>query len=195
MKITRTALDRRSLIGTVGMLGMVGGLALAGGRALADGPADDEAAAAPADEGAGVTRWVDAVSSASVSTNVYTNLTEDELYEAINSYTAECMFATTNEDGTPNLAVFAGGYALGDGYIIFNWYDNQTKANLLRTRLGMVGYDIVDLSAEEKTGRHQGALVKVELVDGDEREEVAAGSDYINEGTVVTKVVEILPIG
>lgn len=205
-------IDRRSLIGKVGLLGMFGGFALAGaGSALADEAAESDAdteaedtkdakdaegseAAEPAAEGE-VTQWVDAVSSASVATNVYTNLDEEQLYEAINSYTAECMFATTNEDGTPNLAVFAGGYALGEGYIIFNWYDNQTKANLLRSRLGMIGYDIVDLAAEEKTGRHQGALVKVELVDGDERDELAAGSEYINEGTVVVKVVEILPIG
>ena len=135
------------------------------------------------------------MSSASVATNVYTNLDEEQAYGAINAYTAECMFATTNEDGTPNLAVFAGGYALGGGYIIFNWYDNQTKANIMRTRLGMIGYDIVDLSAEEKVDRHQGALLKVELVDGDEREEVAATTEYINEGTVVVKVVEVLPIG
>ncbi len=189
MKTAATALDRRALIGKVGMFGIAGGLALAGGRAFADEPSE-------ADGGdADVTEWADAVSSASVATDLYTNLDEEQLYEAINSYTAVCMFATANEDGTPNLAVFSGGYALGDGYIIFNWYDNQTKANLLRSRLGMVGYDIVDLSAEEKTGRHQGAIVKVELVDGDEREELAASSEYIGEDTVVTKIVEILSIG
>lgn len=200
-------IDRRSLIGKVGLFGMLGGFTLAtAGFARADEAEETEGTEAveeteaaedapkPAAEGE-VTQWVDAVSSASVATNVYTNLDEAQLYEAINAYTAECMFATTNEDGTPNLAVFAGGYALGEGYIIFNWYDNQTKANLLRSRLGMIGYDIVDLSAEEKTGRHQGALVRVELVDGDERDELAAGSEYINEGTVVVKVVEVLPIG
>ena len=193
-------IDRRSLIGKFGALAVLGGAALAGGRAAfadeaeAEGEQPDaEAPEAAAEDG--VAQWVDAVSSASVATNVYTNLDEEQVYEAINAYTAECMFATTNEDGTPNLAVFAGGYALGGGYIIFNWYDNQTKANITRTRLGMIGYDIVDLSAEEKVDRHQGALLKVALVDGDEREEVAATTEYINEGTVVVKVVEVLPIG
>lgn len=143
-----------------------------------------------------VNAWADAVSSASVATNLYTDLALPELGEAVNAYRCECMFATVNEDGTPNLAIFTGGGMIDETYAVFNWYENQTYANVRRTKLGMIGYDVVDLDADTKEGRHQGAIVKVELVEDEAvREELAAEYAFVLPETAIFKIVEVLPVG
>lgn len=143
-----------------------------------------------------VQAWADAVSSASVATNLYTDLDLPELEEAVNAYRCECMVATVNEDGTPNLAVFTGGGMLDGKYVVFNWYDNQTYANVRRSKLAMIGYDVVNLDADTKEGRHQGAIVKVELVEDEKvREELAADYAFVLPETAIFKIVEVLPVG
>lgn len=53
-----------------------------------------------------VHEWVDAVSSASLATNKYTTFTETQLQDAVMAYQTECVVSTSNEDGTPNIAIF-----------------------------------------------------------------------------------------
>ena len=180
---TTHELSRRSFVGA----GIVG--ALAAGASFAP-------AAYAAKDSESTDAWADAVSSASVATNLYTNLTAAELQEAVNAYRCECMFATVNEDGTPNLAVFTGGGMIDETYVVFNWYENQTYANVRRTKLGMIGYDVVNLGADTKEGRHQGAIVKVELVEDETvREELAAKHEFILPETAIFRIIEVLPVG
>lgn len=186
-------MNRRSFIQGALATGALGTLSLAG---CAPAPKTEAPAVEPAPAAVEVTSWVDAVTSASVATNMYTNLDKAQTMEAINAHTAACSFATANEDGTPNLAIFSGGQALENDYIIFNWTDNQTKANLMRDKLGVIAYDIVALTAATKQERHQGSCVRVELVeDSAVRQKLVAVNDKITDGTIIVKIVEVLPVG
>ncbi len=198
-------IDRRAFLGGAVALTTVGGLSLIGcssPQANADTQASGvvasgavSGAAAPV-ESAPVTEWVDAITSASVATNAYTNLTDQKLVDTINSFQAACTCATVNEDGTPNLAVFAGGACLKSEYLAFNWTDNQTKANLKRDKLGMISFDVLNLRAESKPERHQGAKLRVEYIeDAALKEELAKESEAVVEGTILVKIVEVLPLG
>jgi hypothetical protein len=142
------------------------------------------------------TAWVDAVASASVATNAYTSLNKEQLIEVANALIAECTVATTNEDGTPNIAVFGGGSIMKGEYIVFYWTDNQSKANLMERKLGMIAFDVVNLSAETKQERHKGAKVRVEYVDDKAvLDKLKAESEGVNDSALIVRIVEILPIG
>jgi hypothetical protein len=196
-------IERRVFLHGAAAAGVLGALALTGCTPKTDTPSSGTAENPSGGSGGSTTTpattpqvWVDAVASASVASNAYTNLGKEELLATINAFTAECVMATTNEDGTPNIAVFAGGAALKGEYIAFNWTDNQTKANLKRDKLGVIVFDVVNLSAETKEGRHQGAKVRVEYID-DEKiyTELKAESDRVVDVTIIVRIVEILPIG
>lgn len=136
----------------------------------------------------------DQTSTPSKTTNLYTNLDQPALMEAIRQYQGVCTVSTVNADGTPNLAVFVPG-AVGDEYVVFGWAENATKANVLRDKKAVMSYDIVNLAAEEKTGRHTGAIVKLELVEDEDIIEQAKADGSMAEYGVLLKITEVLPIG
>lgn len=136
----------------------------------------------------------DQVSTPSQTTNLYTNLDQPALMEAIRQYQGVCTVSTVNADGTPNLAVFVPG-AVGDEYVTFGWAENATKANVLRDKKAVMSYDIPDLTAEEKDGRHTGAIVKLELVEDEDIIAQAKADGSMAEYGVLLKITEVLPIG
>lgn len=136
----------------------------------------------------------DQTSTPSKTTNLYTNLDQPALMEAISQYQGVCTVSTVNADGTPNLAVFVPG-AVGDEYVVFGWAENATKANVLRDKKAVMSYDIVNLAAEEKTGRHTGAIVKLELVEDEKVLEELKAEGAISDYSVLLKITEVLPIG
>lgn len=138
---------------------------------------------------------VDAVSSASADTNKFKNMDQATLMTQLPTMTGLVAVATTNEDGSPNLAVFIPS-ATGDKYIYFGFAPNATQANLLRDKRAVLLYDEYDLSVENPSDRHYGCRVKVQLV---EDEKVLEGlkesmGAYADIATVV-EVVEVLPMG
>lgn len=186
-------MNRRAFIQGALAVGALGTVSLVG---CSPAPKTEETKPEPEPAPVAVTSWVDAVTSASVATNKYTNYDKMQTVEVINAHTAACSFATTNEDGTPNLAIFAGGQAMEGEYIIFNWTDNQTKANLMRDKLGVIAYDVVTLDAPTKEERHKGSRVRVQLVeDAAERDKLKAVNDKIADATVIVKIIEVLPVG
>jgi hypothetical protein len=198
-------IKRRTFLYGMAAAGTLGVLTLTGCAPKAEGPKTTGSSTTP-DNSTGSdkpsttpqapTTWVDAVASASVATNAYTNLDKEQLIAVANALTAECTVATTNEDGTPNIAVFGGGSIMKGEYIVFNWTDNQSKANLMERKLGMVAFDVVNLSAETKQERHKGAKVRIEYVDDKTiREELKAESERVIDATLIVRIVEILPIG
>ncbi len=186
-------LDRRTFIRTAAAASALGGLTLAGCAPSAPAPAPEKSepeVKAPEP----TTKWVDAVSSASVTTKKYTSLPKEELIPLINSFQAECVVATTNEDATPNVAVFAGGVVIDD-YLCFTWTDNQSKANIKRSNLAMIVFDQVNMASETKEGRHKGGKVRVEYVpDKEVLDQIRAKNDKISEAALVVKIVEVLPV-
>ena len=136
----------------------------------------------------------DQTSTPSKTTNLYTNLDQPALMEAIRQYQGVCTVSTVNADGTPNLAVFVPG-AVGDEYVVFGWAENATKANVLRDKKAVMSYDIVNLAAEEKPARHTGAIVKLELVEDEKVLEEQKAEGAISDYSVLHKITEVLPIG
>lgn len=137
----------------------------------------------------------DAAATASATTGLYTNLDQAALLEAIGQFKGLCNVSTVNADGTPNIAIFVPGVA-DDGHIFFNWADNATKANVLREKTAIMSYDIADPTAEEKAGRHSGAVVKLELEeDAEVLAQLQEANESVSEASVVLKIVEVLPVG
>ena len=137
----------------------------------------------------------DAAATASATTGLYTNLDQAALLEAIGQFKGLCNVSTVNADGTPNIAIFVPGVA-DDSHIFFNWADNATKANVLREKTAIMSYDITDPTAEEKAGRHSGAVVKLELEeDADVLAQLQEANESVSEASVVLKIVEVLPVG
>ena len=137
----------------------------------------------------------DAAATASATTGLYTNLDQAALLEAIGQFKGLCNVSTVNADGTPNIAIFVPGVA-DDSHIFFNWADNATKANVLREKTAIMSYDIADPTAEEKAGRHSGAVVKLELEeDAEVLAQLQEANESVSEASVVLKIVEVLAVG
>ena len=137
----------------------------------------------------------DTAATASATTGLYTNLDQAALLEAIGQFKGLCNVSTVNADGTPNIAIFVPGVA-DDSHIFFNWADNATKANVLREKTAIMSYDIADPTAEEKAGRHSGAVVKLELEeDAEVLAQLQEANESVSEASVVLKIVEVLPVG
>lgn len=137
----------------------------------------------------------DAAATASATAGLYTNLDQAALLEAIGQFKGLCNVSTVNADGTPNIAIFVPGVA-DDSHIFFNWADNATKANVLREKTAIMSYDIADPTAEEKAGRHSGAVVKLELEeDAEVLAQLQEANESVSEASVVLKIVEVLPVG
>ena len=137
----------------------------------------------------------DVVATASTYTNKYTNLDQASLIKEISNYTGVTVLATVNADGTPNIGVFTPGVA-GDSHLVFNLAPNTTKENILRDKVAEMIFDKTNITAETKEERHQGATIKLELEeDKAVIEELKKSKEYITDGSLVCKIVEVMPIG
>lgn len=154
------------------------------------------AACAPAAEKPEADKEPDAVTTPSVTTGKYTNLTQAELLDAIAAYSGVSVVSTVNADGTPNIAIFTPGAAGDDSHIVFGLADNATKTNLLRDKVAKMVFDIPNTAAETKEERHQGAVVKLELEEDQAvLDELKKGNEYITDASLVCRLVEVLPVG
>lgn len=187
-------LDRRSFLGAgMGSLVVLAAGALAPAALAADGSAKADKAdkAGSAKDSAAV----DAASGASQATNKFSNMDRSEVMAAIPTMKGCVAVATTNEDGSPNLAVFIPS-AVGEDYVYFGFAPNATLANLTRDKQAVVLYDEYDISVENPAQRHHGARLVVRLVD-DEKTLAGLKDDLGSYGDAATvcEVVEVLPIG
>ena len=156
-------LNRRSFIQGIAATGALGIMAGAGLSGCA--PQQQSAAAEAPQQEAGasageVHEWVDAVSSASLATNKYTTFTETQLQDAVMAYQTECVVSTSNEDGTPNIAIFVPA-AMIDGTVRRVRLGRKPDEGELRA--GEDRHDRLrraNPTAETKELRHQGSVVK-----------------------------------
>ena len=145
--------------------------------------------------GSSNSQQADAAATASTYTNLYTNLDQAAVLDAMRAYSGLCNVATVNADGTPNIAIFVPGVA-DDSHIMFGFADNSTKANLLRDKVAEISYDIANPAAETKEARHQGAVLKVELEEDEAvLAELKANNENITDAYTLLKIVEVMPIG
>lgn len=185
-----TAVDRRTFVSTgmatLAILGLGGGAA----SALASEKSASKDASAAGDSAA-----VDTVSTASMDTNKFKNMDQATLMTQLPTMKGLVAVATTNEDGSPNLAVFIPS-ATGDKYVYFGFAPNATQANLLRDKQAVLLYDEYDLSIENPSDRHYGCRAKVKLVeDADVLEGLKPDLGSYADFATVVEVVEVLPMG
>ncbi len=155
-----------------------------------------ESTAQPAEGEAENKTETDAVSTPSTYTNLYTNLDQAALLEEIAKYSGVTVVATTNADGTPNIAILTPGAAGDDSHIVFNLAPNTTKENILRSKQAEMVFDKVNAAAETKAERHQGAVVRLELEeDPAVLEELKKSNEYITDNSLVCKLAEVMPVG
>jgi hypothetical protein len=157
---------------------------------------------------------IDAVTTASTPTGLYTNMTKTELLTSIASYTGVCMVATVNAEGTANIGVFQPT-AIPPDHIAFGWAPNATKENFLRDKKAVMIYDLYDKSVTgqdevSKKERHKGAkielaleedqatldtlkeAVKKRLIEGGRAEKAAAATV---ENLTFCKIQELIAVG
>ena len=118
-----------------------------------------------------------------------------EVHDAVMAYQTECVVSTSNEDGTPNIAIFVPAAMIDGTYVAFAWAENQTKANFERAKIGMIAFDVPNPTAETKELRHQGSVVKATLV---EDESVIGKLKDADEQLAVctfVEITELLPVG
>ncbi len=139
---------------------------------------------------------LDAVTTPSVSTNMYTNLDQAALLEEIGKYSGVTVVSTVNADGTPNIAILTPGVA-DENHIVFNLAPtNATMTNLKRDKIAKIVFDKPNTAAQTKEERHQGAVVRLELEeDTAVLDELKASNEYITDSSLVCKIVEVLPVG
>ena len=177
-------ISRRALVsGGMAALAVIG----TAGLALADEKKGGKATSASAE--------ADTVSSASVATEKFKSMDEQKVMAAIPTMKGIVAIATVNEDGSPNLAVFIPS-AVGEDFIYFGFAPNATLANLKRTKEAVILYDEYDISVDNPADRHDGARLKVELVEDEKvldglKDEMGDAASY----ATVVKIVEVLPMG
>ncbi len=136
----------------------------------------------------------DAFTSASVS-NYYAQyaLTGDDLMNAVNGQTGTYIVCTVNPDGTPNAAYFIFAIKkLNDKYYIqLGLADNQSKANLESTGIGLAIYAANPI--EGMTYTVAGARFYFEAI-----EDQAVVDELMKDarqGAMFFEITEILPLG
>lgn len=135
----------------------------------------------------------DVFTSASVS-NYYAQyaMEGDALMEAVNSQAGFYLICTTNPDGSPNAGVFIFAIKkLNDKYYIqLGLAENQTKANLEQTGIGLAVYAAVPADKPYAVG---GARFYFETI-----EDQAVVDELMKDarqGAMFFEITEVLPLG
>lgn len=146
----------------------------------------------------GVALAEDVDTTTAASQNYYGDvslLTLEDLIPAITAFKGACTFATVNEDGSPNLAVFVPGIT-ENGYIVSNQAPNATQTNIRRTKQAVIAYYIYNPEATERAEKYGGARLVVTLEEDPAiLEELIALNERYSENTLFLKIEEILPLG
>ena len=140
---------------------------------------------------------VDSISKASTKAFYEeSSLKGQELIDAINARSGSFTFATTNEDGSPNLAVFGFGM-IDENYAMAGISENQTLQNLKRNKIAVVCFYQYNQSAEDKLERNKGARLVIKMIeDKNKIEELMTKTEgKSNENTTFFEIVEVKPLG
>lgn len=133
------------------------------------------------------------------STRKFTDMDAAALRASMGRFEGVCVVATVNPDGTPDAAIFVPTMP-DDKHVIMMLADNHTRANIERTGIAHLVYDVPDPAAEDKAARHAGARLDLALVrpEGDTAEEhrrVAESYARMNPAVMILRIERILPVG
>ena len=139
----------------------------------------------------------DAVSSASVA-DFYADaaLTGDDLMNAINAFSGTYLVATTNPDGTPNMAFFVFSMVKHEDqyYLQLGLAENQSKVNLAAGSEGVAIFGAnPDVAAGDKPYPVAGARIFFKALEDPSLAEVLNTSG--RPGAMFFEITEIRPVG
>ncbi|MBD7913854.1 pyridoxamine 5'-phosphate oxidase family protein [Clostridium sp. Sa3CUN1] len=140
---------------------------------------------------------VDSISKASTKAFYEeSSLKGQELVDAVNARTGTFTYATTNEDGSPNLAIFGFGM-IDENYAMAGISENQTLENLKRNKIAVVSFYQYDANATDKLERNKGARLVVKVIEDQAKIDELKGKTEgkSNENTTFFEIVEIKPLG
>lgn len=140
---------------------------------------------------------VDTISKA--STKYYyekSALQGKDLVDAVNARSGSFTYATTNEDGSPNLAVFGFGM-IDEKYAMAGITASQSLENIKRNKIAVVSFYQYNPKAEDKLERNKGARLIIKLIEDkakiDELKAKTQGKS--NESTIFFEIVQTKPLG
>lgn len=158
------------------------------GGTVSSGPAPVERVAVQSDP--------DSVSAASGIYFQENTLSIEELRETIHSLQGGALaVATTNEDGSPNLA-YMGPDMVADEVLMFGLSENQTRINIERRKLAVAGVYIYDPESEGGLADSKGVRLVLELIEdegliGELKAKVPDAPDNV----LFMRIVRVLPVG
>ena len=129
------------------------------------------------------------------ATRKFTDMDAAALRASMGRFEGVCVVATVNPDGTPDAAIFAPAMP-DDEHVILMLADNHTRANIERTGVARLVYDVANPTAEDKAARHAGARLDLALVrpEGETAEEhrrVAEGFPRMNPAVMILRIERI----
>lgn len=133
------------------------------------------------------------------TTNHFTNLNAQELGESLAKMEGIFVLATTNEDATPDAAIFVPRM-LDENHLVFFLGQNRSRANLQRTGKAWGVYNVMNAKAQEKQKRYAGARLELSLVSPDgttaeEFKQATKGFEHMNPAVVVLRIERIIALG
>lgn len=136
---------------------------------------------------------------ADTSTRKFTDMDAAALKASMARFAGVAVVATVNPDGTPDAAIFVPVMP-DEEHVILILADNHTRANIERTGVARLVYDVPNPAAEDKAARHAGArldlaLVRNEDADAAEWQRVADSFPRMNPAVMILRIERILPVG
>lgn len=136
---------------------------------------------------------------ADTSTRKFTDMDAAALKASMARFAGVAVVATVNPDGTPDAAIFVPVMP-DEEHVILILADNHTRANIERTGIAHLVYDVPNPAAEDKAARHAGARLDLALVhnegaDAAEWQRVADSFPRMNPAVMILRIERILPVG
>ena len=133
------------------------------------------------------------------TTNRFTNLNTKQLGESLAKMEGIFVLATTNEDNTPDAAIFVPRM-LDEQHLVFFLAQNRSRKNLERTKQAWGVYEVSHPEAKEKQDRYAGARLKLSLVlpEGEtakEFEEATKDFAQMNPAAIVVRIEQLIALG
>lgn len=133
------------------------------------------------------------------TTNRFTNLNAKQLGESLEKMEGIFVLATTNEDNTPDAAIFVPRM-LDEQHLVFFLAQNRSRKNLERTKQAWGVYEVSHPEAKEKQDRYAGARLKLSLVlpEGETAKEFEkATKDFaqMNPAAIVMRIEQLIALG
>lgn len=133
------------------------------------------------------------------TTNRFTNLNAKQLGESLAKMEGIFVLATTNEDNTPDAAIFVPRM-LDEQHLVFFLAQNRSRKNLERTKQAWGVYEVSHPEAKEKQDRYAGARLKLSLVlpEGETAKEFEkATKDFaqMNPAAIVVRIEQLIALG